>query len=114
LGQISKNYGTFYTKSSHKALKNMSLGSEIRNKPIPDPDPRVKKAPDPGSGSATLLKTILPSNLVSLDSEIGHGGNYQHCEQFVSLQGNGIILIYQNGTLICCIRYRYHPVHFTG
>jgi hypothetical protein len=30
----------------------MSLGSGIRNKPIPDPG--VKKAPDPGSGSATL------------------------------------------------------------
>jgi hypothetical protein len=30
----------------------MGLGSEIRKKPIPDPG--VKKAPDPGSGSATL------------------------------------------------------------
>jgi hypothetical protein len=40
-------------------------GSGIRKKPIPDPektysgsripDPGVKKAPDPGSGSATLL-----------------------------------------------------------
>jgi hypothetical protein len=30
-------------------------GSEIRKKPIPDPG--VKKAPDPGSGSATLLLT---------------------------------------------------------
>jgi hypothetical protein len=38
----------------------MGLGSGIRKKPIPDPgsripDPGVKKAPDPGSGSATLL-----------------------------------------------------------
>jgi hypothetical protein len=30
----------------------MGLGSEIRKKPIPDPG--VKKAPDPGSGSATM------------------------------------------------------------
>jgi hypothetical protein len=30
------------------------LRSGIRKKPIPDPDPGVKKAPDPGSGSATL------------------------------------------------------------
>ncbi len=30
----------------------MGLGSGIRKKPIPDPG--VKKAPDPGSGSATL------------------------------------------------------------
>jgi hypothetical protein len=29
-------------------------GSRIR---IPDPDPGVKKAPDPGSGSATLEKS---------------------------------------------------------
>jgi hypothetical protein len=32
----------------------MGLGSEIRKKPIPDLGPGVKKAPDPGSGSATL------------------------------------------------------------
>ncbi len=31
----------------------MGLGSGIRKKPIPDPG--VKKAPDPGSGSATLV-----------------------------------------------------------
>jgi hypothetical protein len=35
----------------------MSLGSGIRKKPIPDPG--VKKAPDPGSGSATLVKTLF-------------------------------------------------------
>jgi hypothetical protein len=33
----------------------MDLGSGIREKPIPDPGTRVKKALDPGSGSATLL-----------------------------------------------------------
>jgi hypothetical protein len=35
-------------------------GSEIRDpeKPIPDPGPGVNKAPDPGSGSATLLETF--------------------------------------------------------
>ncbi len=35
------------------ALQTMVLGSGIRKKPIPDPG--FKKAPDPGSGSATLL-----------------------------------------------------------
>jgi hypothetical protein len=45
LGQVSKNYRTFYPKSCHKALKNMRLGSGILNKPIPDAG--VKKAPDP-------------------------------------------------------------------
>jgi hypothetical protein len=34
----------------------MGLGSGIRKKP--NPDPGVKKAPDPGSGSATLLNMI--------------------------------------------------------
>ncbi len=36
-------------------------GSGIRNKPIPDPGSRIqglKKAPDPGSGSATLVSSI--------------------------------------------------------
>jgi hypothetical protein len=32
----------------------MGLGSGIRKRPIPDPG--AKKAPDPGSGSATLIK----------------------------------------------------------
>jgi hypothetical protein len=31
-------------------------GSEIRKKPIPDPG--VKKAPDPGSGSTTLARNV--------------------------------------------------------
>jgi hypothetical protein len=40
----------------------MGLGSDIRDpekKPIPDPCPGVKKAPDPGSGSATLQFMVL-------------------------------------------------------
>jgi hypothetical protein len=51
---FSKNYRTFYSKICHQALKNMGLGSGIRdpesgiNLPrIPDPGPGVKKAPDP-------------------------------------------------------------------
>jgi hypothetical protein len=36
----------------------MGLGSGIRKKPIPDPGTRGQKAPDPGSGSATLIDTI--------------------------------------------------------
>jgi len=52
LGQILKNYRTFYQTNCQEALKNMVLGSWIR-----DPgsgknlfrilDPGVKKAPDP-------------------------------------------------------------------
>jgi hypothetical protein len=55
LGQFSKNYRTFYSKNCHYALKNMGLGSEIRDSEktysgsriqrskrhrIPDPDPQ--------------------------------------------------------------------------
>jgi hypothetical protein len=36
----------------------LDSGSEIRKKFIPDPDPGGKKAPDQGSGSATLVRTI--------------------------------------------------------
>jgi hypothetical protein len=48
--------------------KNIPFGSVIRKKFIPDPDPGFvggggKKAPDPGSGSATLL---LHKHLYSL------------------------------------------------
>jgi hypothetical protein len=38
-------------------------GSEIRKKPIPDPG--VKKAPDPGSGSATLGEYLVYMTLYS-------------------------------------------------
>ncbi len=59
LGQFSKNYRTFYPKNCHQALKNMGLGSGNRDPGSGKnlfriPDPGVKKAPDPGSGSATL------------------------------------------------------------
>jgi hypothetical protein len=73
MGQFSKNYRTFYPKNCHKALKNMDLGSGIRDPGSGKnlfriPDPGVKKAPDPGSGSATLIlssknskKTLIPT-----------------------------------------------------
>jgi hypothetical protein len=62
LAQFSKNYRTFYPKNCHEALKYMGLGSGIRD-PVSEiqdpaktiPDPGIKKAPDPGSGSATLV-----------------------------------------------------------
>jgi hypothetical protein len=34
--------------------------SGIRKKFIPDPDPGGKKAADPGSGSATLIRRFIP------------------------------------------------------
>ncbi len=61
LSQISKNYITFYPKSCHQALKNMSLGSEIRDLEKAysgSPIQRSERAPDPGSGSATLTVTV--------------------------------------------------------
>ncbi len=52
----------FYSKNCHYALKNMGLGSGIWDPRsgsgknlLRIPDPGVKKAPDPGSGSATLV-----------------------------------------------------------
>jgi hypothetical protein len=49
----------------------MGSGSGIRNPEknlfrIPGPGPRVKKAPDPGSGSATLPHTLASSLKLSL------------------------------------------------
>jgi hypothetical protein len=60
LSQFSKNYRTFYQKI---ALKNVVLGSGIRDPGSGKslfriPDPGVKKAPDPGSGSATLTTAM--------------------------------------------------------
>jgi hypothetical protein len=63
---FTKNYCNFYPKNCHKALKNMGLGSGIRDprprirdpeKTFLIPDPGVKNSPDPGSGSATLIFT---------------------------------------------------------
>jgi|688.fasta_scaffold1605467_1 hypothetical protein len=42
----------------------MGLGSEMRDPKEPIPDPGVKKAPDPGSGSAPLsILCITNSNI---------------------------------------------------
>ncbi len=38
-----------FTQKFVTALKNVGLGSGIRKNLFPDPDPGVKKAPDPGS-----------------------------------------------------------------
>ncbi len=50
----------FLPKKLSLSSQNMSLGSGIRNKPIPDPGSRGQKGPNPGSGSATLdrIKTF--------------------------------------------------------
>jgi hypothetical protein len=58
LAQFSKNYRTFYQKNCQKALTIWSWIRDPRSGKnlFRIPDPGVKKAPDPGSGSATLLK----------------------------------------------------------
>ncbi len=53
----------------------MVLGSGIRKKPIPDPGSRGQKAPDPGSGSATLA--VLRYLLVPCTGSNRHGINNQ-------------------------------------
>ncbi len=45
-GQFSKNYRTFYPKNCHQALKNMGLGSEIRD---PGSGKNLFWIPGPGS-----------------------------------------------------------------
>jgi hypothetical protein len=62
LGQFPKDYRTFYPNNCHYLPKLSKIGivwdprSGIRKKPISDPVSGVKKAPNPGSGSATLVK----------------------------------------------------------
>ncbi len=57
---MTKNLSIFYPKIVTK-LSEIKVGSGTRDPKIrdqktinSDPDPRVKNAPDPGSGSATL------------------------------------------------------------
>jgi hypothetical protein len=54
LAQFSKNYRIFYPKICQLSSKKYGFG-------IPDPGPGVEKAPDPGSGSATLPVRYLSS-----------------------------------------------------
>jgi hypothetical protein len=61
---FQRNIEYFTQKIAKKALKHMVLGSGIRDPGSGKnlfriPDPGVKKAPDPGSGSATLLKALF-------------------------------------------------------
>ncbi len=56
-----------FSKICHLALKNMDLGSGIRDPGSGKnlfriPDPGVKKAPDPGSGFATLTYAKFESS----------------------------------------------------
>jgi hypothetical protein len=53
--------------STQKIVMKLSIWlwdprSGIRKKLIPDPDPWVKKAPDLGSGSATLVRILGPGS----------------------------------------------------
>jgi hypothetical protein len=52
--RIIENFDQKIVTKLSKVVWVWDPGSEIRKKPIPIPDPGVKKAPDPGSGSATL------------------------------------------------------------
>jgi hypothetical protein len=63
------DHGTRIQKSLSSKLNSMGLGSGIRKKPIPDPG--VKKAPDPGSGSETLA--LSPSPPFSVSQQAGRG-----------------------------------------
>jgi hypothetical protein len=75
---------TIYQKNCQKALKNMVLGSADPGSEIRDlgsgknlfriPDPGVKKAQDPGSGSATLLYRKHWTCLINFNRCTGNTG----------------------------------------
>ncbi len=63
LAQFSKNYWSSCPKNCHRALKNMGLGSEIRDPEKTYSGSRGQKGT--GAGSATLLFYIWFSSLAS-------------------------------------------------
>jgi len=56
LNQLAKNYSIFYPKKIVTSSPKYGLGIWDPKKPIPDPE--IKEAPEPGSGSATLPTSI--------------------------------------------------------
>jgi hypothetical protein len=59
LGQFSKNYRTFTQKIVNKLSKICIWDPGSGKNLFRIPDPGVKKAPDPGSGSATLSSAVV-------------------------------------------------------
>ncbi len=55
LGQFTKNKMNFLPKKLSSSSQKYGFGIRDPKKPIPDPG--VKKEPDPGSGSATLVSS---------------------------------------------------------
>jgi hypothetical protein len=63
-------------------LSNQKYGGGDPEKIIPDPDPRVKKAPDPGSGSATLSSSLcylVSRHLISAHDVGQFSGQLHRC-----------------------------------
>jgi hypothetical protein len=58
-------------------------GSEIRKKPIPDPGYWVTKAPDPVSGTATLLYTQIDGGKTDQRVTGGGGGGGGEFKSFI-------------------------------
>ncbi len=58
------------------------MGFGIRDPEKPYPGSRVKKAPDPGSGSATLALTKLPSRNAKLHKLSAHANFFANREVF--------------------------------
>ncbi len=86
MGQFSKNYRTFYQKSCQKALKNMVLGSRIRDPGsgknlfwIPDPRSRGQKAPDPGS----WIQDLYPQHWMLVDQIVRCSILNLRCSKFL-------------------------------
>jgi hypothetical protein len=73
IGQFSKNYITFYPKIVTKLSKIWIWDPGSGKNLFRIPDPGVKKAQDPGSGSATLDATMGPE----LNTEGTSHGDYR-------------------------------------
>jgi hypothetical protein len=81
LGQFFKNYLSFYPKNFPLALKIWVWDPGSGKNLFRISDPGVKKAPDPGSGSATLLQRGVHKNVLieALSSIIG----LKYCVKYI-------------------------------
>jgi hypothetical protein len=78
---LRKTFGPIFKELENFLLKKLSLCSHkygfgirdprsgIMKKPFPDPGSRGQNAPDPGSGSATLVETFTTYNQILIFEE---------------------------------------------
>ncbi len=87
LALFTKNYKTFYPKNVIKLAKIWvwDPGSEIRKNLFCIPDPGAKKAPDPGSWSATLLPILRRSTCALCTGKMHYASRPSFLSQLPSI-----------------------------